>query len=105
MKTQTVVSRQCSCFLVAVDFKLAVVKRWSQRELKLLGKMPDRLVAEKIGRSIWCVMVQRRKHSIPRYVGRNEYRSWTRTEESLLGTKPDAELAQQLNCGVHAVCH
>jgi hypothetical protein len=69
--------------------------RWSKREIELLGKRPDGIVARMLGRSRYAVQLKRHSLGVPQcWEGR---RPWTPKEEALLGTKRDAELAKRLN--------
>jgi hypothetical protein len=78
-------------------------KRWTAREVKLLGTKPDRVMAEQLGRTIWSVRTRRRKLGVARYIDVDEYRRWTAEEDGLLGTRPDKEVARQLARSLQAV--
>jgi hypothetical protein len=59
-------------------------------EDRLLGTMTDRNVAQRLGRSRQAVAERRRKLRIPPF--QPHRRPWSRLEEELLGTMPDARL-------------
>ncbi|MDI6793825.1 MAG: hypothetical protein QME81_13335 [bacterium] len=67
---------------------------WTAEEINLLGTMPDRQVAQIIGRSETAVNSCRLRRQIPGW-GTTD-KQWTKREEKLLGTKPDRVAAQLL---------
>jgi hypothetical protein len=73
------------------------------RELRLLGKFPDREVAERLGTKLYVVACHRLKLRIPAWRRLPEFRPWTPPEEAILGTVPDREAARRLNRTLDAV--
>lgn len=67
---------------------------WTEGELALLGTMPDKEVAARIGRSVGAVHDHRRKLGVPSFFPRTVRRVtvWTGAMDKLLGTMPDPEL-------------
>ena len=59
-----------------------------------MGTMADRLLAEKLGVSLPAVISRRSQRGI---IGANPRRAWTASEETLLGTMPDSQLAGKLS--------
>jgi hypothetical protein len=70
-------------------------------EDRLLGTMPDRLLAERLGCSRQAIVERRRKLRIPPF--HPHRRPWSRAEEELLGTMPDKRLARRLNRSAEGV--
>jgi hypothetical protein len=64
---------------------------WTAAELKLLGTMPDHLLARRLKRTVAAIS-NRRFHA--RIVLRPQ---WTKAQDKLLGTLPDEELARRFN--------
>lgn len=75
---------------------------WTAAELKLLGTVPDEVLARRLGRSRNEVQVKRIARRMPVVCGPHNKR-WTREEDSLLGTIADGELARRLKRSVAAV--
>ena len=74
---------------------------WTVEEEALLGTMPDKEVAARIGRSITAVHDHRRKLGIPSFYKRKPRREpsvWTPKKDALLGTMPDSDLARKVRC-------
>ena len=69
-------------------------RRWTKRELALLGTKPDAEVAELTGRTFGTVWQKRRALGIAQPALR--FRKWTPAEDKLVGTAPDAEIALRL---------
>ena len=65
---------------------------WKSWEIKLLGTKPDRLVAERLGRSPDAVQIKRSLLGI----SSPGFRPWTKREEAIIRKVPDAEAARQL---------
>jgi len=64
--------------------------RWTEKEKRLVGTLPDGMLARRFQRTFYGIRVRRRlKHRKPRLP-----RAWTRKEEARLGTTSDAELAR-----------
>jgi hypothetical protein len=63
--------------------------------------MPDDEVARRVGRT--RMAVQKRRFRLRIECKRPEPPHWTEEELALLGTLPDAELAQRLQCSVRRV--
>jgi len=76
-------------------------RKWSVRELRLLGTRRDREVATLIGRKCVDVQVKRCALGIPSFRARHKFK-WTPAADRLLGTQPDRVLAERLGCS-HAV--
>lgn len=76
-------------------------RKWTKRELRLLGTRPDREVAVLIGRTYETVQVTRYSLRIPSHRARRKFR-WTPAKDRLLGTQIDQVLAERLGCS-HAV--
>jgi hypothetical protein len=71
--------------------------KWTAQERHLLGKRPDRELAEQFGRSVQAILTKRILLGIPRFIGKGEPHPWTPEEDALLGTAPDYEIARRLN--------
>src|SRR5438034_648902 len=71
-------------------------RRWTAREIKLLGKMNDYELGRRLRRGHYEVRKQRRALKIPPFKSRSKWKYWKPSEERLLGTMPDAELAKKL---------
>src|SRR5437667_1108766 len=67
--------------------------RWNRGELKLLGKVPDSVLARRYRRTIKEVSAMRESRGIALPTGP---RRWTSPEILLLGTKTDRDVAQHL---------
>ena len=76
-------------------------QKWTKRQLKLLGKKPDQVVARLTGRSLDAVRKQRTAGQIP-CPGRKQ-RRWTAAQDRLLGTKPDKVLARRWSRSIQAI--
>ena len=74
---------------------------WTADEDRLLGTMPDHVLAQRLGCSHQKVTARRHKLGIPPF--RPARRPWSRAEDELLGTMPDKRLARKLNRSVLAV--
>ncbi len=64
---------------------------WNPLALAALGKKPDAQIAAELGLKASTVAAKRQK------LGIHRSRKWTAAEEALLGTAPDAVIAQRLN--------
>lgn len=73
---------------------------WTPEEDTLLGKLPDRLVAQKLKRSFKAVQSRRFGKGIG---SANQPRVWTPREDALLGTMVDALIAKRLKRTAKAV--
>jgi DNA-binding transcriptional LysR family regulator len=74
-------------------------KPWTAAEDKLLGKRPDRVIAEKLGRPYYSVRDRRRFLGIKPMGSRVRHglaRAWTPAEDALLGTGSDEEIGQRI---------
>src|SRR5437867_11729642 len=78
-------------------------RRWTARELKLLGTMADRDIGQLLRRSRWSVNRQRRLLKIPAFKPKAKFKYWSPEEIRLLGTMPDEELAVKLNRTVDSI--
>ena len=74
--------------------------RWTMAELKLLGKVPDSVLARRIGRTIKEIVEERLRRRI-RLV--TPPRRWTARETKMLGHYFDEELARRFRRPVHDV--
>ena len=77
--------------------------RWTAREIKLLGTLPDREWSRRLRRPEHDIGQQRRTLQIEPFKPRAPYRWWTLAEIRLLGAVPDADLAVRLNRSEAAV--
>ena len=84
-----------------VAMKKQTKRRWTAREIRLLGTAPDPEIALRLGRTLWAVMLRRGRLHIQNPAPK--FRWWTPAEDRLLGTMPDEELARRLNRTVQAV--
>ena len=66
---------------------------WTDKEQKLIGTLPDRKVAEIIGRTTWAVRARRNLLKIP-YLGIVR-KSWNAKQDRLLGKISDEEAARR----------
>ncbi len=71
-------------------------RKWISMELRVLGKRPDRELAQQFGRSIQAIVTKRSQLGIPRFISIGECRRWSREEEAILGTDLDNEIARRL---------
>jgi hypothetical protein len=73
---------------------------WQPAEDALLGKLIDKKVAQRTGRSVHSVARRRRELGIPALGARTPQtqRPWTAEEDDLLGTVTDKDLALRLGC-------
>lgn len=74
--------------------------RWDRKTLARLGKEPDTWIAWDTGMGFRTVRAKRQALGIPPCGLR---RLWTPDEEALLGTAPDAEIAQRIGRSKQAV--
>ena len=77
-------------------------RKWTKRELRLLGTRPDREVAALLKRTYETVQVKRHALGIASYRARNKFR-WTPGKDRLLGTLADHTLGERFGCGRKAV--
>jgi len=78
-----------------------VEKLWEPHELRWLGTDSDRVIAARLGRTLFSIGNKRRKLSIP--AATCPY--WTAAEEALVGKLSDAEVARRLGRTAKAVLH
>ena len=71
-------------------------RRWTAREIKLLGRYFDAELARRLRRNINDVRQQRLLLHIPS-IRPAKSRKWTPAQDKLLGTRPDREIAKRLN--------
>lgn len=79
---------------------------WTEEEIARLGKTTDRELAEQLGIQPMCVTSKRRQLGIESFAkasGLKIPHAWTEREIALLGTKPDVEVARELDLGVGVV--
>jgi hypothetical protein len=73
--------------------------RWTKRQLAMLGKMPDKEVARRTGRTVGAVRQMREELGIPNPAGNR----WRPEDIALLGTMPDREAARRLGRSLQSV--
>jgi hypothetical protein len=78
---------------------------WSKAFLKLLGKMPDAILARHMGIHRESVIEERRRRRIPAFRRRLKSIHWTPRMINLLGTDFDSVIAERLDVPEHCVCH
>ena len=66
---------------------------WTIEEESLLGTMPDREAAKRLGRTVVAATLHRRRLGIPNWRG---VKPWAAEELAILGTMPDRLAAQKL---------
>jgi hypothetical protein len=66
--------------------------RWTAKERRMLGKLPDDEVAQRIGRTVGAVRVKR----VELGLANPESRAWTAKEIALLGTVTDGKVAERI---------
>lgn len=71
-------------------------RRWTAREIRLLGAMNDYEVARRLRRPQHQVSHQRKALKIPPFKPRAKFRYWKPSEIKRLGTLPDTDLAAKL---------
>jgi len=69
-------------------------RRWTDKEVALLGTDFDRVIADQIGRTRKAVETERRKRKIKPH--RPHWIKWTRAAIRQLGKIPDSAVARQL---------
>lgn len=70
----------------------------------LVGKMPDKAVAEALGVKKASIAYIRSKLGVPAFDQERAHQGrWTPENVALLGTMTDSELAAKLNCETHSV--
>jgi hypothetical protein len=79
----------------------AVQLPWRDSEIRLLGTAPDRIIANRLGRSVYSVEHKRRKLGIKP----DSTHFWTPKEEAIIGKVSDAEAARRLGRSRKAVEH
>jgi hypothetical protein len=75
--------------------------KWKDGWNKLLGKYPDRVVAEKTSTSIDIVSSRRKGAGIPSYVKANKF-DWT-DHDNLLGTMSDKDLSNFISISTSSI--
>ena len=73
---------------------------WTAESSALLGTMPDRHIAQKLGITPVMVAYQRKRLGIKQYAAPS---TWAAENDHLLGTKTDAALAKELGVPKHVV--
>ena len=73
---------------------------WTAESSALLGTMPDRHIAQKLGITPVMVAYQRKRLGIKQYAAPS---TWAAENDHLLGTKTDAALAKELGVAKHTV--
>ena len=74
---------------------------WRDSEIRLLGTAPDRIIAKRLGRSVYSVENKRRELGIKP----DSTHFWTAKEEAIIGKVSDAEAARRLGRSRKAVEH
>src|SRR5437879_5905021 len=85
---------------IAGKHKRRMNKPWMAAELKQLGRMPDSVLALRLGRTIKEVVAERERRRIGLVTGP---RRWTAREIRLLGKLNDHELGRRLRRPSHQV--
>jgi hypothetical protein len=78
-------------------------RKWTQKELRLLGKRPNRELVPLFGRSLQAIVTKRSLLGIPRLIAKGEPRPWSKDEEALLGTAQDNIIAQNQTVAARAL--
>ena len=73
---------------------------WTRERAALLGTMPDRHLAQRLGVTPVMVAYQRKRLGIEKFAPPS---AWSDQHDHLLGTKTDAALAQELGVPKHLV--
>ena len=73
---------------------------WTREHAALLGTMPDRHLAQRLGITPVMVAYQRKRLGIKKFAPPS---AWSDQHDHLLGTKTDAALAQELGVQKHLV--
>jgi len=81
--------------------RFAVKRRWTRKEIKLLGKHPDQELAKRMGRMINAVAGKRQSLNIPMLF--SQRRVWTKKDSALLGKNSDVVVAKKIGRSVEAV--
>ena len=81
--------------------RLHASNSWQRWEIELLGKLPDRDLSRRIGRSYEAVQAKRHLLGIP-FLNEN-FRPWKPAEDRLLGVVSDDEVARRLRRSMHCV--
>ena len=71
-------------------------RRWTKKEIALLGTLTDVAVARKLGISSQLIYTKRRELGIPARPRKSPVRTWTGEEIALLGTVPGVAVAEKL---------
>ena len=79
--------------------------RWSAKNAKLLGQIPDARLARKLGISLVSVQLERRRRGIEPFRPRRPDIQWTRQMIQLLGTDIDDRIAERLGLSMPSVRH
>lgn len=79
---------------------------WTPNINRLLGKVPDEVIAKKIGKTSEYVSAHRQRHSICQHGSkRSQNIEWDAEKLALLGTKSDSEIACKLGVTRAAVLY
>ena len=78
-------------------------RRWTARELRLLGTLPDHELGRRLRRPVWAVYEQRIALKIPPFRPRGKWRHWKPFELVLLSKLPPAEAAQRLKRSLSSI--
>lgn len=76
---------------------------WTKRLEKLLGRVPDRVVAQRAGLSMAPVVNERRRRGIPSFRPTGKRIEWTPQMIRLLGSASDRAVAAELGINHHSV--
>ena len=77
--------------------------KYDPNEDKLMGTMPDRELALRLGRTHKAVEARRIHLGIPKFDPR--IHKWTAEEDALLGVEADGQIASRLGLSISAVAH
>src|ERR1017187_2603802 len=78
-------------------------RRWTEREIRLLGTLSDHEVGRRLRRPAWAVCSQRTALKIPPFKPRPKWRAWKPSELILLRRLPTAEAARRLKRSLRSV--
>ena len=88
-----------------VKVRVFTGRQWTDKEIELLGKFKDDVVATKVGVSTSAVAAKRRELSVPpfRSPGNPTQRNWSDKELALLGEASDSEIAEKIKVSITTV--
>src|ERR1035437_4869698 len=78
-------------------------RRWTAREIRLLGTMNDAELGRRLRRHYYVVRKKRNAFKIPSFLPHSAHYTWTKPAIGLLGRFPDPEVARRLGIPDHVV--